>query len=95
MNRRDRRLAARGKGPAARPPVNTAPRRTEPQHIHCVACGRHLDPSFFDAPASAQVVKCAHGSSFASCTGCVAKAQALLDEHDQSGQPVKVASAWH
>jgi hypothetical protein len=95
MNRRERRLAARGKGPAANRTQATAPRRQEPRHIHCVACGRHIDPSFFDAPSTAQWVRCAHGSTFASCNECVAKSKALLDEHDRSGQPVKAATAWH
>lgn len=65
------------------------------QHIHCVACGRHLDPQEFDPPASATFVQCAHGSQFAACLGCQIPAQKLLDEHDRTGQPVKSASAWH
>jgi hypothetical protein len=64
-------------------------------HIHCVACGRHIEPSEFDDPATATVVTCAHKSDFPACVGCVAKAQQILDEHDRTGQPVKTANAWH
>ena len=69
------------------------------QHIHCVACGKHLDPENFRAAGggapSAQVIQCAHGSQFPSCTTCVPVSRALLEEHDRSGQPVKTAAAWH
>ena len=66
------------------------------QHIHCVSCGRHIDPNEFTAsPATAQIVRCQHGSQFPSCTDCVTASQALLDEHDRTGKPVQAASAWH
>lgn len=65
-----------------------------PQHIHCTACGRHLDPEEFDA-GSAIVVTCAHKSVFPSCADCRARTQALLDEHDRTGQSVAQAAAWH
>lgn len=65
------------------------------QHIHCVACGRHLDEAEFDSPATAIFVACQHGSQFAACLGCQIPAQKILDEHDRTGQPVKSASAWH
>lgn len=65
-------------------------------HIHCVACGRHIDPSeFTQAPTSARYLRCQHGSRYASCTGCVTQAMGLLSEHDRTGQPVRVADAWH
>ena len=81
------RKAEKGVGPSGR--------AADPQHIHCVACGRHLEPAEFDAPATAVGVFCKHNSRFASCTGCVERTKALLDEHDRTGQPVKMASAWH
>ncbi len=65
------------------------------QHIHCVACGRHLDISQFDAPETATFVRCEHLSEFASCVACVPKTKELLAEHDRTGQPVKTVSAWH
>ncbi len=64
-------------------------------HIHCIACGRHLEPTEFDDPATATVVSCQHGTDFPACIGCIAKARELLAEHDRTGQPVKTASAWH
>jgi len=66
------------------------------QHIHCIACGRHIDASELkgDAP-KATVLTCQHGSQFASCVGCVDGSQHLIDEHDRLNQPVKSASAWH
>ncbi len=65
------------------------------QHIHCVACGAHLDAAQFAPPASAQYVRCKHGSQWASCTACVPRSRALLEEHDRTGQPVQAAGAWH
>lgn len=65
------------------------------QHIHCIACGRHIDEEELETGGKATVVTCAHGSSFAACVVCEQKAQALLDEHDRTGQPVKSANIWH
>lgn len=66
------------------------------EHIHCTACGRHLDPEEFRAtPATAGWVSCAHGSTFASCMECVGATRERLDEHDRTGQPVDFAHAWH
>lgn len=65
------------------------------QHIHCIACGKHLDPSEFEAPATATTITCDHGSTFAACTMHVPQAQALIAEHDRTGQPVRTAQAWH
>jgi hypothetical protein len=84
------RQAITGKGPAG---VKAAAGGGG-QHIHCVACGRHIDAEEFDDPATATYVKCAH-FTFASCVGCTTPAQKLLDEHDRTGQPVKAAGAWH
>jgi hypothetical protein len=67
----------------------------EEQHIHCISCGRHLDPREFDDPMTAKLVTCQHGSSFPSCVGCETASRLLLEAHDRSGQPVKTAAAWH
>lgn len=68
----------------------------EQQHIHCIACGRHLDPYEFEAtPPTATVLYCDHKSGFPSCTKCTTLSQSLLAEHDRTGQPVKPAQAWH
>lgn len=64
-------------------------------HIHCIACGKHLDESDFDPPAVATTITCDHGSKFPSCTKCLAKSTALVKEHDASNQPVRSATAWH
>jgi len=78
-----------GKGPSGIP-------SSESKHIHCVACGRHIDPTELSArPASATRLTCKHGSRFAACLGCVPEAQRRLDEHDSSGQPPRIATAWH
>lgn len=67
-----------------------------PQHLHCIACGRHLDPGeFAGASPTARVLTCDHGGRFPSCTGCVPTATTLIAEHDRSGKPVQAASAWH
>ncbi len=80
------------------------------RHIHCTACGKHLDEEQFEAGSAtdspgaapeksggpeAQWLTCDHGSSFASCTGCAERTQALLAEHDRTNQPVRTADAWH
>ncbi len=66
------------------------------QHIHCIACGRHLDPAEFEpAAGTATILRCQHGSQFPSCTDCAARSQELLDTHDRTGQPVQQAAAWH
>lgn len=66
------------------------------QHIHCVACGVHLDVAQFSAaPATARWITCQHGSRFAACESCVPRAKQLLDEHDRTGQAVHAAAAFH
>lgn len=78
-----------GKGPSGTPSA-------ERKHIHCIACGRHINPAELTVrPATASFVTCKHGSRFAACIGCVEEAQSLLDEHDRSGQPPRIAEAWH
>ena len=86
LTKRERK-AANGAGPSGK--------AQETQHIHCVACGRHIDPSEFGAAATATRVACQHKSQFPSCAGCVERTRALLAEHDRTGQPVQTAAAWH
>ncbi len=64
-------------------------------HIHCIACGKHLEESDFEPPATATIITCQHGSNFPSCVKCMPQAQALVAEHDRTNQPVKTAGAWH
>ena len=55
LTKRERK-ALDGKGPAG----------GGAQHIHCVACGVHLDPSEFGGVSpTATSVRCQHGSNFA------------------------------
>jgi hypothetical protein len=66
------------------------------EHIHCVACGRHLDQSEFAAtPPKAVVLACAHGTKFPSCWECRATTRGILDTHDRTGQNVEAAERWH
>ncbi|WP_437325399.1 MULTISPECIES: hypothetical protein [unclassified Sorangium] len=67
----------------------------EHKHIHCVACGKHLDPEEFLAQGSATWIQCLHKSRFATCIECVEISKRLLAEHDRTGQPVQSAQAWH
>ena len=65
------------------------------QHIHCIACGKHLDEADFEPPASATIITCDHGSNFPACVRCMPQAMAAVQEHDRTNQPVKTAPAWH
>ena len=65
-------------------------------HIHCVACGRHIEPDeFTSSPVRANYVRCQHGTKYAACKACVPQAMALLREHDRTGRPVQAAQVWH
>jgi hypothetical protein len=87
LTKRERK-ATRPAGAARPAPSNNA-------HIHCVGCGKHLDPADFETPAVATILTCDHGSQFASCVVCMPKSIALVKEHDATNQPVRSASAWH
>jgi hypothetical protein len=65
-------------------------------HIHCVACGRHLDPQEFSAaPPTAKYLICEHQSRFPACVDCDLVARGLIAEHDRTGKPIQQAAAWH
>jgi hypothetical protein len=64
-------------------------------HIHCIACGKHLDAESFGEPNGAAFLRCDHGTDFPHCIACAERAKALVQEHDRTGTPVKKASAWH
>jgi hypothetical protein len=65
-------------------------------HIHCIACGRHIDPAEFSQnPAGAVIITCEHKSQFPSCAGCEVSARYLVAEHDRTGKPVQTAAAYH
>jgi hypothetical protein len=65
-------------------------------HIHCVACGRHLEPEeFTGATPRALYLTCQHKSTFPSCVECQVTARSLIAEHDRTGNPVASSEAWH
>ena len=65
-------------------------------HIHCIACGKHLEPESFETtPPESLFLKCEHGSEFPSCAGCEVEAKFRLAEHDRTGKPVNIQRAWH
>ena len=80
-------------GAVARPPARA--QHSHAQHIHCIACGKHLDPDSFGTPGGPDFYRCKHGGDFPHCAACAALAKQLVDEHDRTGTPVKTASAWH
>jgi hypothetical protein len=70
-------------------------RRNEP-HIHCISCGRHIDPpEFSGAPPTAVYIVCQHRSRFPACAACEVAARYLVEEHDRTGKSVQSAQAWH
>lgn len=75
-------------------PVNVSSGHTHNHHIHCVACGRHIDQHEFSS-GDAIMVACKHSSTFPSCVECRPRTVELLAEHDRTGQAVRTASAWH
>lgn len=91
--KREKQLTKRERKALA--PPRPGAKGTESQHIHCIACGRHIDRQEFQPAGTAKLVRCQHGSTFASCVECEERTIALLAEHDRTGQPVKTAGAWH
>lgn len=64
-------------------------------HIHCIACGKHLDADSFGEPNGSEFLRCDHGADFPSCVACHDKSMAMLAEHDRTNKPVQKAAAWH
>jgi hypothetical protein len=89
------RKSATGPSPRAAAKPTQAGHQHGPQHIHCIACGKHLDPEVFGEPDGADFIRCDHGSDFPHCVACYDKAKALVVEHDRTGQPVAKAAMWH
>lgn len=58
-------------------------------HIHCIACGAHLEPD------TVRYVACRHGTRYPSCAGCITETKRRLQEHDLYQRPVERAPAWH
>ena len=90
--RREKRLTKRERKDQSPKPVQ----HDHAHHIHCIACGKHLEPEWFEtAPPQALFLRCEHGSEFPSCAGCEVEAKFRLAEHDRSGKPVNIARAYH
>jgi hypothetical protein len=89
--KREKRLTKR-----ERKDLNGGGHQHDHGHIHCIACGRHIDPSEFGAaPPSAIIITCEHKSQFPACANCEVTGRYLVAEHDRSGKPVNTAAAYH
>ena len=89
--KREKRLTKREKKER-----NGGGHKHEQGHIHCIACGRHIDPNeFSQASPSAIVITCEHKSQFPACANCEVTARYLVAEHDRTGKPVNSAAAYH
>ncbi len=94
MNR-EKRLTKREQKALKGPRPGTASTHQH-EHIHCVACGRHIDAAEFAGPTpTAKQLRCRHGTLFPSCTECEAQSRRALETHDRTGQAVQKAMAWH
>jgi hypothetical protein len=92
--KREKRLTKREQKALKAPKPGAAQQQGE--HIHCIACGRHLDAAEFDGPkATARRLRCQHGSVFPSCVACEDSSRSLLAAHDRTNRPVAQAAAWH
>jgi NAD-dependent SIR2 family protein deacetylase len=87
--------AARAAQLRQRAAAPSAGHQHEHAHIHCIACGKHLDPDDFGEAHGATFYRCQHGSDFPHCTGCAERAKQMVDEHDRTGRPVQKAAAVH
>lgn len=66
------------------------------EHIHCIACGRHIDPTEFTSfPPKSVYLQCEHKHDFPACNDCQVTARYLIAEHERTGNPVQIAQAWH
>jgi hypothetical protein len=97
--KREKRLTKRERrgGEPARPALPAAANsESSAPHIHCIACGRHIDAHEFDGISpSAMYLTCDHKSRFPSCSECQVTARYLISEHDRTGNAIAAAQAWH
>lgn len=75
-------------------PARTQQPAAHSHHIHCIACGRHIDAPEFES-GQALMLRCQHNTTWPSCVECRDRSTALLVEHDRTGQAVRSAAAWH
>jgi hypothetical protein len=93
VTKKERKALDRASGNVAARPAQG--HQHEHTHIHCIACGKHLDPTSFGEPGGPEFYRCQHGSDFPHCAEHSREAKGLVDEHDRTGKPVQQASAWH
>lgn len=92
--KREKRLTKRER--QAGDPTRSQRKQQDAAHIHCIACGRHLEPfEFTSMPPQAVYLVCDHESRFPSCADCQVTARYLIAEHDRTGNPVQAVAAWH
>jgi hypothetical protein len=94
LTKKERKAVSPLAGHSAGAPGAHQHQQHERSHIHCVACGKHLDPDAF-GPGGADFYRCQHGGDFPHCGECADQAKELVDEHDRTGKPVKSAQIWH
>ena len=95
MKRKPKLTKREKKALSPRPQQPQAAQAGGHQHIHCIACGKHLDESEVEAPATATTITCDHGSTFPTCVKCMSQSMALVAEHDKTNKPVRTAPAYH
>ena len=94
QTKKERKAASAGSRPLM-PRTAAHQHQDEHNHIHCIACGKHLDVEVFGEPDGADFIRCDHGSDFPHCMGCAAQARELVAEHDRTGNAVQTAPRWH
>ncbi len=89
LTKRERKAQDRAQAPAQNSPHQHG-------HIHCIVCGRHMNPEEFSGLLpTGRIITCDHGSQFAACAKCELRGREIVAEHDRTGQPVQTAQAWH
>lgn len=93
--KKERKSLQGGPSKGAPSPTGGAAGGHDHAHIHCVACGKHLEADEFGEPGGPSFYRCKHGGDFPHCAECADKAKQLVDEHDRTGKPVQKAALWH
>ena len=93
--KREKRLTKKERKAQDPSPAQAGGGQNHQGHIHCIACGKHLDAQLFGEPDGAEFIRCEHGSDFPSCIGCHDRSKSLIAEHDRTNKPVQKVAAWH
>jgi hypothetical protein len=92
--KREKRLTKKARKAQTRPVAQPGGHQHH-GHIHCIACGKHLEPESFGEPNGSEFLRCDHGADFPCCIACHEPAKRLIEEHDRTNQPVQKVAAWH